>query len=380
MTTLPSFDEARGRIDRFLKTLTETNITIMFFNIVRNKTATNSVDLIPGLRDKFLIWNKDEKTVHYVLKGGGKDSSGWLYIYTDLEIKRLINVDPYGKVTIVGYSGQEPALLSGGGDRKPDEINVPIGIHYTLGTGRTKPDKVLIFTHKTMYNPDPTGEDPTFFTRDQSKCNFTLEGIIDKNQPCEKFNSGSTISYLYADDKSDVLVELVNNVLLENSKISQGGAKKEYHKYNGRRYLIKTGIKNGKYIEFRDKKRHYILKKQNGGTTIQVKLTDEFLQFISKYILNPVVVKYELIDYVELIYDLDGTVLPEYSNTQLTIIYHFSEPTEYVHIFYVDAQKAYEAHLDEIGIVNGTPSATNNFETFKNTVETEILLREILVY
>ena len=352
MTEL-TFDLAKNNLINFINNLKSVNIHFMYFRY--------SDDFKPAITYNLRKWVVGEKP--YYICNNLTQNKDWCYIYIGSNFKRLINLKDFD---IHGYKGKELAnIVQGGND---DEIEVEIGNHFTFGLLRQKDGKILIKTHYTYY--DEEDEYPFNFTRNENTCNFILQGKINKDTICErkgKPNDPLNTLYRQYGNNNNIIVSLINQYILQNG--ISGGAKKNYHIYNGYKYLIKIGNKGGKYIELKNNNRHYINKKQKGGADI--KITDDFIEFLRINIFLPIKVAKPSLESIQLIYDQDC----EFGdNSQIVILYHYRTS---LYRFFLDAQKAYNAFISTQTLNEHIPQKIyNDFINEFNTISIPLIIGE----
>lgn len=349
MQHIPNLIDARKRLDQFIKNLPSSEILILYFTT--NKT-NNGIELVPSKRENF------KKYISYYIYPG---TSGWCYIYKDIHLKELIDIDDSGN--ILGFSKQQNySELIGGNPLNRTTTEAIIGNHFTLGLDPTERNtKILLRTHKTEYYQVDTSE--FLFRKHSEECNIVLKNLIDINTTmCENKMKDQSILTRYNNEPDvSILSELINEIIIKGNL----GGCKEYSNYKGKRYLIKIGNKGGKYIELQQNTtRLYISKKQKGGNNIT--FSPEFQAFLSTYIFNPVKQNRQDLQRIKLIYG---------NKKYITVIYSFSDPIESVQIFYIDAHKAYDAFIDNI-----STSTKIIFNEFINSILHDKIIPAIQVY
>ncbi len=345
MIAIPPFHKCLSNINTFVSDLTAnpTNILFLYF------TSKG-----PIVKTKFGKWQVGEHTF-YVIPGNNKN---YVYAYLETGLKGLIDVGKSGTpspfnanfVASASVDTEFPVEVLGPTTLPyPNSVNIGNHIDFSVHSfTRNKQIVTVIQTHLTNYDILYNG---TAERNAEAIVNFTLDII-----PDNAFDSLDTFSEIHHDYKGNINEATLKSVYGKDKGVIQaiynlscitlgieaksgGNQIKQYHKYRGKRYLVREGTKGGKYILV-NKKKIYI-KKQTGGTL----LPSNFDNMIYETFVKPVSEAAHGFMGAEVFFDIDNELTNFPKESSITIIYDFDEHV--FDIFQIDAKIVLNALKNE---------------------------------
>jgi hypothetical protein len=360
-----SVKECGERLDAFIERLPRSAIKFYFFT--KNKLDT------PEIASDLSEWKVGGKTC-YINNGA---TSSWSYTYTASSLTSLF-INSTTQTDISPYERPQQSSLQDGGHGTGEIIEQ--GDHITIGARTYSQDSnVYMLTHKTFYKELL----PTTWEREEINCKLVMRGTLQDTDKCYEMNKPldkcDTFGKKYESDP------FAMTIIKEMERVYCGtaGGTKEYVIYQGHRYLVRTGRKRGRYIQLRDGSKIYnpkVLRKQQGGNPPPieyegVRFTEQFVQFLCRYVIAPVKEQREDLESITILYD-ELSQLGNGSNEHIAIIYDFRWPNS--NVFYLHALTAFTAyHVSVVGEAAATSAEIQTFNTFKVAIEP---MRQIRVY
>jgi hypothetical protein len=331
MNTNKEYKTFRDNLINFRRNLTETSIKFIFFTGLTDKL------LVPQIKTVFNSWNLNGN--QYYISRGVSDNN--IYVYRESDIKYLVNIINT-KETDYGIIHNVEIIGIGEDNENNEDENANLGDHIDFGITRRKDGNIIVKTHKTIY----VDIGNFVFERDELKCNFVYDKMkldsftnFSMNTKCQNIDysyTRETIDSTYQNQNQDPNIIYTLCKVLEGTYINGGTSidKKNYIMYGGKRYLIRKGKRNGKFIKTA-KRRIYL---QRGGNDYKgiTFMSDSFIQFLSDTVFKPLyTIRNDLVE-IRVIYDeLNETGRD--ANKHIIILYDF---IDYIrNIFYLNTEK-----------------------------------------
>lgn len=304
---------------KFLNSLSYTSIDFMFFY---------AHDLsVPKIKSKFKLWNVDN-IVYYISEGVQKNA---LYVYKKTHLQHLIKILP----------GQNAQCTQ---TENANTKKVNHGDHLDFQINKMKNSKVLVKTHFTQYT-DILGD--FTFSRDDPKCNFTLDESKVKNKSLDEFLKLNTCD----DIKGQPLQKIKENT--------------EYPEF------VKKNVYSLCRILVDDTYNSSVNVKKNikgGGNpmtykSVQVMSTD-YMQFLRQKIFANMVDTRKDLQSITMIYDSNNELTSKGSKN-ICGLYDFEDNTR--NIFYIDVEISLVAMYAEQAngiLTQYEKSCKNQFNTY----------------
>jgi hypothetical protein len=364
MSVPTTTQECGARLDAFINSLPQSTVKFFFF--------TESDLVNPKIASNLSEW-KIGNTPCFITKGS---SPSWSYTYTASSLKALF-LNSSTQTETDAYAGRElhPPLQAGGHGGEVIEQ----GDHVTIGTLKYRGDSNLYMeTHKTFYE-DPGLDATHTWHRKTIDCKIVMTGNIQDSDACYEYKIApkfwDTFAHKYrAEPFTMEIIKAMEKVYCGTYKAS--GGMKEYVKYKGHRYLVRTGKQGGRYIQLRDGTKVYNPKMQNVHSTQSgghepieyegTRFSLEFVQFLCTYVIAPVKDARSDLEGIYILYD-ELSYFGNSSNRQIVIIYDFRWPN--TSVFYLDALKALTAYYASQKGEAATDFEKTTFNTFKVEVE-----------
>jgi hypothetical protein len=287
-------DVVQGRLTQFIEGLPVTRINIVYLNLKDKKNKLFEITL----KDTFRLWTRKDD-VNYICPG----TPGWCYVYVGSDMGNMVRL----KID-------------------KEEVYAHIGHHLTFGVILSK-GQIVMRNHHTRYTIDD--KLPSQYYRDENTCNVLLEVGKEEVLPFDKsciHNPNLNIGNVY-DKKLGKVVQDISRVYYGSYK----GGKKQENKG------VQVGARGGRYL-VKGGKKVYL-----GGTCSYKGVSfsnDDFLKFITDFVIQPVARLKEDLEEVTLIYD-EGNELDPKGNKYIIVIYDFVEV--FMHCYYLEAEKAFQA-------------------------------------
>jgi hypothetical protein len=321
----------QNNLTRFVNSLEKSDIQIVYFSLDREKTGFD-----PILVTALCRWDRKDGLC-YVNPGV---TPGWCYVYI---------WDELGSFKRVG------------------EMSGYIGNHLTFGLLGSK-GKVLLKTHFTRYRN--ISDNVNEYDRRETVCNMYLEGekeeVVPLDRLCEGDEDGYTLGMRFTKEKSSVVQDI--------SRVCYGSYKRE-HEVDGGEKRVCMGKRGGMYVSDGGKKRYLL----SGGGCNEVGdlSTPGFIQFITKYVLNPVLaVRKDMIG-ARMLYDKRDE-LGRGSHRNIVLMYELRDIG--MHLYFIDAGKAFTAYRVYLeGIDKVSMADKKCFEEFVGMVERVLVAGETVV-
>jgi hypothetical protein len=357
------------RLDAFINSLPRSAIHFYFFNKCNLKD--------PEIASNLSEWKVGGKTC-YVNKGA---TPSWSYTYTASSLKSLF-INSSTQTNVTPYEPAQQASLQDGGHGTGEMVEQ--GDHITIGARKYNQDPdMYMLTHKTIYKE----LEPTLWEREEISCKLIMTGTLQDSDKCYEMNKPlekcDTFSKKYESDPfAMTIIKEMERVYCSTIGMAGGGTK-QYIKYKGNRYLVRTGKKGGRYIQLRDGSKIYkpeAVRKHHGGnqSSIEykgVRFSREFVEKLCEHVITPVKEQRVDLESITILYD-ELSQLGNGSNKYIAIIYDFHWPNS--NVFYLDALTAFTAcYVLTVGESAATAEERNTFNIFKNAIEPT---RQIRVY
>ena len=294
----------------------QTHIHIIYFSINYKKNKFSS-----GSKSTFSRWER-KNGVYYITEGV---TPGWCYIHNREELGSFVTVGENS-----GY----------------------VGNHLTFGLKPSK-EKIVLKIHDTQYmqNDFPVNE----YDRYEEACDIYLEDsedMVPLNREC-LYKKGITLESSFTIDKQEVVQDI--------SKILYGSYRKEIE--GG---LVKKGKRGGLYIEEKGHNKRYL----TSGGALPISFSDDgFIQFITKYVLNPVAALKKNLIGARMIFDEKGE-LGRTTSKHIVLMYEFEDVG--MHLYLLEAKKAFMAYAAYRGDTTVEKSCLEEFlQMARQTTATE---------
>lgn len=350
------YKSALNRLVSFRDSLPETGIKFLFFY------ASDMTK--PKVKDVFRKWTTASNE-YYVLPGVTPNTT---YVYRESVIKYLV-------------SSMVPT-------KRPHEYDVVIhkrtnrgdvnhGDHLDFGIIRKRDGSVLVKSHFTFYD-DHSGN--FNFTRSSKECNFTLDDAnatltcddFAKKTSCEERTGPSkiTMDLMYTEFIDRDIVHRLTNALLGNV-VMGGGARRKFVSRGNRRYMVRYGKHGRKYIT--TPTGSVYLQKGGGGYKGVTFLTDQFVSFLTEWVLKPVADIRPDLSTIQVIFDEHDDACKD-GNQNIVILYDFVDYTR--HIFSIDAKMTivacYGEHQQTVGLTEYEMSCVQQVRQIRDSIVRQV--------
>jgi hypothetical protein len=342
-----------SNLDAYLKTLQDTNINFLRIIIKHNQEPVITVNTVQKHFKAKEIEPINEDL--YIVRNTGTD--GYCYIYRKSAITYSVTTNAG---TVVAWE-KEPGYsqLQGGAVVK----QVHWGDHITVGliiSYKAEPKQLLLVSHKSSFTSCLDDDTPTRVQKNQNDCNTFFQDDLNAQTACvrEGVHMNMTMEHAYCDVSKDPdILHMVSAMkhIYEGAYSALGGGvatKREYVQCNGKRYLVRSGPRGGRFIQVQGEGKRYIKCRgrghaQHGGAVRSDFVTEngtafknEFAEFIRDAAVRQVLQLRPQLSSATVIYDgeSDGfMIMYEYGDDDLDL----------ANQFFVDAELARRAFTFE---------------------------------
>lgn len=309
---------------------------------------------VPKVKSTFGVWNI-KGTRHYVCDG---NDSKHTYIYTETSLKYVAtfsqsNVDKKRGIWTAKIQRANAKGLLCHGD------------HITFGIIRKRNGDTILKTHKRIY-VDVTGNYEFQKEVNSPECNFTLDASIALSNladfsktKCETF-SGQTltdsVNSQYKNSTDDLMIIFEMCKAIVSGLVVPGGGTRLCYMHGKRRKIHTCPEGRKEYVTLQGHRKYL----QNGGAYKTVSfMTDVFVEFLSKHILQKVQDVRPALLSVKIIFD-ENNELSASGNKYIAFIYNFAEDLR--QYFYLDSKMALIACYAEQVIQSNQQSTLSTLE------------------